>query len=269
MLELEEEDGRLIAGRPVDLTDRQGYDNQPAFLPGGQALLYASRQEDQVEIRQYDLGRRESAPLTRTREREYQPQPLPDGQGFSAVRVELDGKQRLWRFDSRGRNATPLIESVDDVFAYVWVDPQTIAVVDARDPHNLWLFDLQGGAAKRIVDRAGRSIQRVPGRSAISFIHEVAPDERWVKELDLGTGEVRPLVLARPGSEDHAWTPSGSLVMGQGSRLFQWSPGPGAAWERWRVIDDFSLVGLSRISRVAVSPDGDRLVFVCRKAGSP
>lgn len=266
LLDLEEHDGRLRVGRPVDLTHREGYDNQPAFLPDGQALLYASRERNQVEIRRYDLARGASESLTRTAEREYQPLPLPAGGGFSVVRVESDGRQRLWRFDARGGQASTLLESVNNVYAYAWIDPRKIAIVDTRDPRGLWLFDLPGGRGERIAEGVGRSIQRVPGRSAISFVHQIGPDEGWITTFDLDTGERRRLVLARPGSEDHAWTPSGLLVMAQGSRLFQWTPGPDSGWKDWNEIGDFSPLGLRQISRVTVSPDGGRLAFVSREA---
>ena len=37
-----------------------------------------------------------------TPENEYSPQPIPDDDGFSVVRVEADGDQRLWRFGPAG-----------------------------------------------------------------------------------------------------------------------------------------------------------------------
>ena len=61
------------------------------------------------------------------------------------------------------------------------------------------------------------------------------------------------------GREDHAWTPSGGLIMARGSRIYLWVPGQS---ETWRSIKDLASDGLSTITRIAVSPDGESLVLV-------
>jgi hypothetical protein len=268
-VDLLREEGKLTTSAPTALTRRAGYDNQPAFLSNGRDLIYASKREDQVDIYRYDSARGTSVPLTQTPEREYQPVPLVGGDGFSAVRVERDGRQRLWRFDMEGGNATPLAPDLDKVRYYTWADPRTIAVVDVGERPKLMLLDLDSGRTTTVLDNVGRSLHAVPGKRAVSFLHEVAPDEWWVKEVRLDTGQVRPLVLARPGSEDHAWTPWGALLMAQDSRLFQWTPGPDADWEDWEVFADFSLVGLREIGRIAVNPTGDRLALVVEEPEAP
>jgi hypothetical protein len=268
-VDLLREEGTLTTGVPTAVTRRIGYDNQPAFLSDGRDLIYASKRDDQVDIYRYDSSQGASTPLTRTPEREYQPLPLSGGDGFSAVRVEGDGSQRLWRFDLEGGNETPLAPDLDKVRYYVWADPGTIAVVDVGERPRLLLLDLDSGKTTTVLDNVGRSLQPVPGKRAISFLHEVAPAEWWVKEVHVDTSEVRPLVLARPGSQDHAWTPWGTLLMAQDSRLFQWIPGADADWEDWEIFADFSLVGIRKISRIAVSPAGDRLALVVEEPEAP
>lgn len=269
VVDLLRDEGTLATSVPTAVTRRDGYDNQPAFLPNCKDLVYASKRGDQVDIYRYDAAEGTSVALTQTPEREYQPAPLIGGGGFSAVRVEKDGRQRLWRFDMAGGNAAPLAPELDKVRYYTWADPRTIAVVDVGDRPKLLLVDLESGKTVTVLDGIGRSLQSVPGRRAVSFLHETAPDEWWIKEIDLDTQQVRPLVLARPGSADHAWTPWGTLLMAQDSRLFRWIPGPGADWEDWEVFADFSLVGLLQISRIAVSPTGDRLALVVEEPEAP
>lgn len=266
---LSEEAGRLDVGLPVNLTDREGYDNQPAFLPDGSGLLLVSRREDQTDVRRHEFESGRTEWVTETPEREYQPLPLPRGDGFSAIRVERSGDQRIWRFDPAGGRPEPLVKKLADARYYTWVDDETVAVVDVDMRPNLSLLGIGSGEEKQVLDRVGRSIQRVPGRRAISFVHKTGLDEWWIKELDLDTLEIRDLVLARPGSEDHAWTPSGLLLMGQGSRLFQWRPEPGAGWDDWVEIDDLSMAGLFDITRLAVSPRGDQLAIVSRAPEKP
>jgi hypothetical protein len=269
LVEITEENGRLVPGPPVNLTDREGYDNQPAFLPDGGALLYASRVDEQIEVYEVDLADGAARRRTQTPEREYQPTPLPRGDGFSVVRVELDGTQRLWRFDRQGGNPALILESPDNLRYHAWADPETIVLVDVDLRPNLLLVNVKDGSVRHLLEDVGRSLQPVPGRRAVSFVHMVGEEEWWIKELDLETGLIRSHVITRPGSEDHAWTPSGLLLMGQGSRLFQWRPAPGADWNDWREVADLAEYGIDHVTRIAVSPDGSRLALVSRHIEVP
>ena len=249
-------DGLVELTRISEVTQRDGYDNQPTFLSDGRTLLYCSRRGEQVDIFRYDFDTGTSKPLVETPEREYLPSAIPGDDGFSTVRVERNGDHRLWRFDLDGGEGRPLLQTRFLLRYYLWVGPKTIYAVDAYQRPNLRLVDIEGGSDEAILNGVGRSLHRIPGRDAISFVHKVGADEWWIKELDLETNEVRPLVLTRPGSEDMAWTPGGLILMGQGSRIFQWKPGPGAGWEDWQLVVDLTLQGLLGVTRMTVSPDG-------------
>ena len=49
------DEGLVFVGEPVNLTRRAGYDNQPAFVADGRAVLYASRDAQQSDIYRFDL----------------------------------------------------------------------------------------------------------------------------------------------------------------------------------------------------------------------
>ena len=62
-----------------------------------------------------------------------------------------------------------------------------------------------------------------------------------------------------PDSADfHAWTPDGTLLASAGTRVLRWDPQAA----RWLPIADFAAAGVTSITRLAVSPAGDRLAFV-------
>ena len=46
-------------GPAIPVTDRDGYDNQPYFLPDGQAVLYTSMHDGQTDIYRFDLDTKE------------------------------------------------------------------------------------------------------------------------------------------------------------------------------------------------------------------
>ena len=57
LAEITRDDGGLRLGEPVNVTSREGYDNQPYFLPDGRRLVYTSIDESgQADIWAYDVS---------------------------------------------------------------------------------------------------------------------------------------------------------------------------------------------------------------------
>jgi len=252
---------RVEVGAPVNVTHRPGYDNQPFFTPDGRTFLFTSVTDGQADIWRYDIAAARSVQLTKTTpESEYSATPLPDGSGFSVVRVEADSTQRLWRFDWDGGHPALVLAGVKPVGYHAWGDANTVALFVLGDTATLQVADLPSGAATPVARNIGRGVQRIPGTGArISFVQK-GPDSTWaVAELDLATRQVRTLVRTLPGVDQYAWTPAGVLLMAKGAKLYQWSPARGPEWEE---VADFTAQGLAGITRLAVSPRGDRLALV-------
>ena len=72
-------------GKPVNITARAGYDNQPFFSPDGKSVYYTSNRGAQTDIYRFDLGPGTSTQITRTPENEYSPTIMPDGKQFVVV----------------------------------------------------------------------------------------------------------------------------------------------------------------------------------------
>ena len=252
---------RVQVGAPVNATHRTGYDNQPFFTPDGRSFLYTSVTDAQADIWCYDIATARSVHLTKTTpESEYSATPLPDGSGFSVVRVEADSTQRLWRFDWDGGHPALVLAGVKPVGYHAWGNAHTVALFVLGDTATLQVADLRSGTATPVARNIGRGVQRIPGAGTrISFVQK-GPDSTWtVAELDLATRQVRNLVRTLPGVDQYAWTPAGVLLMAKGSKLYQWSPSRGPDWEE---IADFTARGLDSITRLALSPRGDRLALV-------
>lgn len=260
LAELAVRDGALVVGTPANVTRRPGYDNQPGFTPEGDAILYTSGPADgQTDIFRYDLASGATTRVTRTPESEYSPTVLPGGGGFSAVRVEADSTQRLWAFRLDGSDPRLVLENVKPVGYHAWIGPHTLALFVLGSPPTLQLADTRTGEAEVVASGIGRSLHRIPGREAASFVHKVSPREWWISELDPETRRVTRLVRTLPGVEDYAWMPDGTLLAARGSRLYRWAPGRGPGWE---VVADFGAAGIAGVTRLAVSPRGDRLALV-------
>lgn len=250
--------GRLEVGAPVNFTMRPGYDNQPMFLPDAEALLYTVV-DGQADVFRLRLDSARGARVTATPESEYSPTPLPDGSGFSVVRVEADSTQRLWRFNWDGQTAAVVLPDVKPVGYHAWADAHTVALFVLGAPPTLQLVDVRTGAAAVVATDVGRGVARVPGRAAISYVQREG-DTTWsIMEVDLGTRATRRLVRTLTRVDLFAWTPDGVLLMAQGAKVYQWHPTRAPEWE---AIADFSDQGLTNITRLAVSPRGDLLALV-------
>ncbi|MCC7180471.1 MAG: PD40 domain-containing protein [Acidobacteria bacterium] len=105
--------GSLTGARPQPMATSPGYENQPFFDPDGQCVLFtANRDGQQTDIYEFDRRTGATRQLTRTPEGEYSPTippvrpaaPSLARDGFTVIRVEADGTQRLWQFDRQGQN---------------------------------------------------------------------------------------------------------------------------------------------------------------------
>jgi len=116
----------------------------------------------------------------------------------------------------------------------------------------------------------GRSLQRTPS-GAISFVQREAgsadaPPALIIKQLskakapEPGSLTVEPLVRPPSGVTDPslAWTPDGMLLVAVNSVLYRWRAGETG----WTAVANLGAFGLREVSRLAVSPNGDRIAIV-------
>ena len=76
--------------------------------------------------------------------------------------------------------------------------------------------------------------------------------------MDLTTRAITPLVQMPDSVEDYVWVADGNVVAGKGSVLLRWRTGAKA----WDQVADLTSAGVKGISRLAVSPSGDRIAIV-------
>ena len=256
-------DGLHYLGGVRNVTNRAGaYDNQPVFTPDSRSILYTAASgegdDEQTEIHRYYLSSGRATRVTRTAEGEYSATPIPGDRAFSAVRVELDGTQRLWRFTMEGMDAELVLRDIAPVGYHAWGNEQAILLFVLGDPPTLQIADATTGLSEVVADSIGRSMHKIPNRNAWSFVERVSDEESWISELNIGTHETLRLIQTPNAGDDHAWTPAGVLFMASGSRLLQWDP---ELDEDWRVVADLAHMDVM-FSRLAVSPDGTKIALV-------
>ncbi len=267
LMELEADGAAWRLGEPINITDRDGYDNQPRFLPDGSALLYTSIRDGQADVYRYEPASGRRARVTETAESEYSPTPLPSDDGFSTVRVEDDGTQRLWSFDLAGREPMLVLEALQPVGYHAWIDDHRLALFVLGSPPTLEIVDADLEARRIVASSIGRSIHLTPDGSAVSFVHKLSDGDWRIEAYELDSGERRALIATRGGGEDFAWLPDGRIVMADGAALFTCSPNDGSPG--WRQVAELSDRGIAGITRLDVSRDGRRLALVGERPAAP
>jgi WD40-like Beta Propeller Repeat len=276
-------DGKVVIGKPINISNNPGYDNQPSFTPDGGAVLFTSVRGARVpdpansaatgsDIYRYDIGAGRLSQVTNTPEAEYSPTVTPDGRYISVIRVEADGTQRLCRVTIDGARPELVLRDIRPVGYHAWADANLLAlfVLGAKgQPATLQVADARSGQAQVVATGIGRSIQRIPG-GGISYVARTAASEGQpaaltIRELDPSTRQTRPLVAAPSGATevDTAWTPDGFLLATIQGKLVGWRRGAA----EMSAVADLESLGLGSVTRLAVSPKGDRIALVA--AGSP
>ena len=125
-------------------------------------------------------------------------------------------------------------------------------------PATLQVADTRSGRGQVKASNIGRALHKIPGRNAVSFVQVAEDGSRAVMSLDLDTDQIEQLVRGLPENEFNAWTPGGTLLSGAGSTLYRWQPGAAD----WEPVADLAEFGVTEISRLTVSPEGDRLAVV-------
>jgi WD40 repeat protein len=244
---------------PLNITDRRGYDNQPRFSHDGRFVYYVSiREDDQSDVYRYDLTSGTTSRVTFSDESEYSP--TPRSGGLDVVRVEADGIQRLWHFDEEERSFALVAEDLAPVGYFGWIDKTNVAAFLVGQPHVLVMHDIDSGTVDTLAREIGRTVTKVPGRRAVSYIQQ-GQAEWSIDMYDMesrGGGTITP---ALPGREDFAWLPDGRILMADGGTIYVWTSSDGT-WSQFADVTDH---GISEITRIAVSPTGHLLAFVATR----
>lgn len=240
------------------LTNRVGYDNQPAFV-GDRVLYTAIDSTTRADIWQVDIERRTPQPVTRTSpESEYSATPIPGSDRFSVIRVEADSTQRLWSFAADGSDPRVLLNDIKPVGYHLWLDANQLALFVLGNPATLQIADVRTGKARTIASNIGRALQRIPNANAFSFVQRNADSTLSIVRYDLATGQATNLVRTLPQNEYHVWLNDSTLLSANNSVLYQWRKGD----RGWIHVADLAGYAVNGITRLALSPDGKLLALV-------
>lgn len=246
---------------PENISANDGYDNQPSFFTDD-LMMFTSTRNNQTDIRAYAIEDGTYKWMTNTPEgSEYSPIHTFDEKYYTSIRLDEDGKQLLYKYDMLYGVSEPVFE--DLVIGYhVWADKKTLVSFVLGDESSLVVSDVKKKKHRTIEKNIGRALFKIPGTNLISFISK--EKRTWeIKSLDPKTGKTNVITNTLIGSEDMCWTPDGTILMGQGSKLFKLNP---TTDDEWIEIASFDKYFLDNITRLAINPSGTKLAVVVKES---
>lgn len=257
LFDLTIENGNAVISNPINVSNNEGYDNQPSFSANGKYLYYAEWQDDeQTDIIQYTIKKAEKLRVSNSDGSEYSPTPLPNGKAVSSILLERNGNQLLWKYDLKTKEATILVK--DLVIGYhSWYDKNTLFSFVLGDTSTLQRSDLITNTNVVLDYNIGRSLHKIPGSDAISYVSK--KDEEWrIIRHEAGNGSNSIIGKTLPKSEDMAWAGDNTIFMGSGNMLYLMTLDD----KKWKPVKGFSETGLSDITRLAINSSSKKIAIV-------
>ena len=260
LFDLSEKKGKVSVSNPVNITKHKGYDNQPFFHPVLPIIYYSSANEDgRTDILSYNYKVKQTKSITQTPEKEYSPTVTLDQQYLSCIIQRDNGAQDLGKYPIDGGEPSLIIDKMM-VGYHVWADNSHLGLFILGTPNTLHYLLLPMKRDTMIAENIGRSLHKVPGENAISFVHKVAEKEWWIKKFNTHTKKVTLIGTTVSGSEDLCWLPTGKILMSDGPKVYYFQPGSGPGWNEVTVTSGADV--LKGVTRMAVSADGKKLAVV-------
>ncbi|MBJ7881149.1 DUF6265 family protein [Gelidibacter salicanalis] len=241
-----------------NISNNDGYDNQPSFMDNG-TILYAGTRNAQTDIIKYNLNYGLKTWISFTEGGEYSPLKIPNQNAVSAIRLDPDGKQHLYRYDLKTITNEVLIK--DLVIGYhVWAGQhQIVSAVLEDDGLSLYISDLRTKENKRVATNIGRSLHQIPNTDLIGFISKNTSGISDIKSFNPINGAIKTIARALPNSEDLYWLTVNSILMPKDDVIYKLDTKSTIGWTAAVSLKEFEIINLTRL---AISPDGTKLAIV-------
>lgn len=261
VVDLQLKDGTYTFGKPLNITNRPGYDNQPSFTDDGKNLLYSSvRDSGQTDIFMYTFKDSVTTRMTNTEESEYSPVMMPDNKWMSVVRVDKKGAQQLYYLDmSADHQDYPAAPNEDSVAYYGWIDKNNVAMTMLNGSQTqLYIYDVSINQYVILFPNTGRCLIKIPGTTEFSFTQKVTDSTYTIWRYNNATADMLPLCDLPVNCQDYAFTAEGKLFTGKDGKLLQYD----SSTEKgdWKEVADFSKT-VGPFFRIAINAKGTKMAL--------
>ena len=265
LFDLENKNAIIKLQNGKNISNNKDYDNQPSFSDN-RFIFFASTRNGQTDIVKYDTRNNDKVWLNSTEGGEYTPLKIPNKNTISAVRLDKDGKQRLYSYNINNGESTELIKDLVVAY-YTWYDKNTIVSAVIEDDNlNLYVSNLKKGTNKKHATNVGRSFHKIPNSNLVSFISKENENQWQIKSLNPKTGTIKFIANTMQDVEDICWLDDKTILSGKGNKLHQLTLQKD---NNWIEIANLSSYGISEISRLSTNTDSNKLLIVGDINSSP
>ncbi|MBT8244211.1 MAG: hypothetical protein HKP48_00030 [Winogradskyella sp.] len=176
-------------------------------------MAFVSTRNNQTDIAKYNIRDNVSSFINSTPNGgEYSPVKIPNSKDISAVRLDNDGKKRLYRYNIETGKSTELIEDLVVAY-YTWYDDNiVISAVIEDNGLNLFVTDVKTKKSQKYATNVERSFHKIPNSKLVIFISK--ENDKWlIKSLDPLTGEIKTIIQTVPNIENMCWLIDGSILI--------------------------------------------------------
>lgn len=248
-------DGQFAVSDVKNISGHPGYDNQPAFFPDGESLLFTTEAESVAEtglgVHAVRYWLRDGRSQKLKRARGFSPTPTADAKQFTTLR-----EGTVWLHELDGKPLRSLLPEVNTAGYYSRIDERRWVLFMNEPERHIALWD--GSSLKRIVPGAITAPYRIPGADAVSFVVQDGETKKLMR-MDFSGASQELARIPFPTGGAHAWTPRRTLLMASGNAIHEWNPN---APDAWPVVHRFTEPDLQGITRIALSPAADRIALV-------
>src|SRR5690606_3046015 len=193
-----------------NISNNVGYDNQPSFLDNN-TILFAGTRNNQTDIVKYNIGDDTKEWLSNTEGGEYSPIKIPLQNAISAIRLEKNGEQKLYRYDLLNEDVDLLVGDV--IIGYqLWMRRNILISSTLQgDILNLTLTNFDTNTHTNIDTNIGRSLVEIPFHIRPNVQMNYVPDRfgyidkklsPWnIMSYDINNGKKEKIVELLPNVE--------------------------------------------------------------------
>ena len=262
LFDLKMKGGQVFLSGGINITNHKGYDNQPYFHPSQSLIYYSSfNDSNRSDIKYYNYQTKETSNLTLTNDREYSPTVTPDENFISCIIQRDNGAQDLGKYPLSGGEPEILINTLK-IGYHAWAakDKLLLFVLEDSNANSLHYYDLSAKSDKIIAKNIGRSLHKIPGQDAMSFVQKITDSTSVITRFDPATGATSPLAFTLKRIDQLTWLQNNIMLMSNGKALFSSVAGAGAVWKPVIVEGDASM--LKGVTRLATNSTNTKLAVV-------
>lgn len=245
-----------------NISNNEGYDNQPSFI-SNESVVFAGNNGGQTDISEYNLTSKLQKWVNKPTEGgEYSPQKFPSNNDMAAVRLDKDGKQRLYVYNSEKGTSSELIENLEVAYFTFYNNEKILATVLSGSEMDLVMINLKTKSATPLFENAGRSLQKIPKTNSIAYtlVNEAKNLDLYV--MDMNSEESFFICELPFGIQDFVWINDTQILTAIGNKLYIYDTLGLPEWNKVASLEEF---GIKSITRMAISPNGKKLALVAEE----